>query len=99
MSTEMEAAVKLIADERRRQVEKEGWTPEHDDEHENGELAKAASCYADPRTSAQKEPPNRWPWAREWWKPNKDRVRDLVKAGALIIAEIERLQRNGGEHG
>jgi hypothetical protein len=28
-----------------------------------------------------------------WWKP-KDRRRDLVRAAALIIAEIERLDRD-----
>ena len=33
-----------------------------------------------------------WPWAHHWWKP-KDRRRDLVRAGALILAEIERLDR------
>lgn len=33
-----------------------------------------------------------WPWDRTWWKPT-DRRRDLVKAGALIVAEIERLDR------
>lgn len=35
---------------------------------------------------------NLWPWSTIWWKP-KDRRRDLVRAGALIIAEIERLDR------
>jgi hypothetical protein len=33
-----------------------------------------------------------WPWDRKWWKP-KDRRSDLVRAGALIFAEIERLDR------
>lgn len=33
-----------------------------------------------------------WPWDDKWWKPT-DRRRDLVKAGALILAEIERLDR------
>jgi hypothetical protein len=33
-----------------------------------------------------------WPWEDKWWKP-KDRRRDLVRAGALIVAEIERLDR------
>jgi|ERR1700724_1907187 len=35
-----------------------------------------------------------WPrsWSMEWWKP-KDRRRDLVRAAALLIAEIERLDR------
>jgi hypothetical protein len=37
---------------------------------------------------------HRWPWAKEWWKPTPDdRIKELVKAGALIVAEIERLQR------
>lgn len=33
-----------------------------------------------------------WPWDMEWWKPS-NRRRMLVKAGALILAEIERLDR------
>jgi hypothetical protein len=37
-------------------------------------------------------PPPNWPWDAHWWKP-KGRRRDLVKAAALIIAEIERLDR------
>ncbi|HHG5409119.1 TPA: hypothetical protein ACPWMT_005896, partial [Pseudomonas aeruginosa] len=32
--------------ERRRQVEAEGWTPEHDDGHSHGQMARAAACYA-----------------------------------------------------
>lgn len=35
-----------------------------------------------------------WPFGREWWKPCPyDRVRELVKAGALLAAEIDRIQR------
>ena len=84
-----EAAVDVLA-ERRRQIEVEGWTPAHDDEHKNGEMARAASCYAvgAPAFMAW----DLWPWDRKWWKPG-DRRRDLVKAGALILAEIERLDR------
>jgi hypothetical protein len=88
-----------IAAERRRQVEQEGWTPEHDDEHVSGELVKAAIGYASDviRTDEQRlltvsfAPPI-WPWDAAWWKPSTRR-RDLVKAGALIVAEIERLDR------
>lgn len=36
--------------------------------------------------------PKLWPWQGQWWKP-KDRRRDLVRAAALIVAEIERLDR------
>jgi hypothetical protein len=39
-------AIIAFADERRRQIEREGWTPEHDDEHADGELSGAAACYA-----------------------------------------------------
>jgi hypothetical protein len=90
--------VALIASERRRQVEAEGWTPEHDDEHTGEGLAAAAACYARPpklRPFAVREcgqTPLIWPWEPKWWKPG-DRVRELVKAGALIAAEIDRLQR------
>jgi len=43
-------------------------------------------------------PPKHWPWELSSWKPgeddsNKSRIRELVKAGALIAAEIDRLQR------
>lgn len=86
-----------IAAERRRQVEAEGWTPEHDDSHKDGELADAAACYAyhaglDDKNREHAGPPVLWPWAEDWWKP-KDRRRDLVRAAALIVAEIERLDR------
>ncbi|TIM14496.1 MAG: hypothetical protein E5Y67_12520 [Mesorhizobium sp.] len=124
-------AIADIAAERQRQIESEGWTPEHDDKHEKGELAGAAACYAlhdvnyvapshypprrvyaavsEARDAVSKtemattreairlaigEPkaPTRWPWDASWWKPTARR-RDLVKAGALIAAEIERIDR------
>ncbi|HEY0548166.1 MAG TPA: hypothetical protein VGF13_01115 [Verrucomicrobiae bacterium] len=34
-----------------------------------------------------------WPWNGDDYKPGHDRIRELVKAGALIAAEIDRLQR------
>ena len=75
-----------VVAERKRQIEKEGWSAEHDDEHSDGEMAWAAASYA--------MGSNRfWPWDIKWWKPT-DRRRDLVKAGALIVAEIERLDRS-----
>ena len=44
----MKKGIDLIADERRRQIEVEKWTPEHDDEHAENELALAAAVYAIP---------------------------------------------------
>lgn len=118
----------LIAAERQRQIDAEGWTPEHDDKHDRGELATAAACYAIPPLERDRNvggfrgvlplvPHALWPWDPEWWKPvtatdvalardgdvdytryakgdrERARVRELVKAGALIAAEIDRLQR------
>jgi hypothetical protein len=92
--------------ERRRQVDSEGWTPEHDDSHSRGELARAAAsyAYAGSVTTGRKailgQPESGtdfhlrlWPWDWKWWKPT-NRRRDLVKAAALIVAEIERLDRS-----
>ncbi len=79
------AGVGLIAAERRRQVEAEGYTAEHDAGHAT-ELAMAAACYAIPTLSGR----GLWPWAPDYWKPTPgDRVRELVKAGALIAAAID----------
>lgn len=78
--------------ERKRQQSAEGWTPDHDDHYTAGELAAAAACYAYFGWMRTGRAPTEWPWASEWWKPS-DRRRDLVKAGALILAEIERLDR------
>ncbi|HHZ9093024.1 TPA: hypothetical protein ACWLYC_004152 [Pseudomonas aeruginosa] len=88
--------------ERRRQVEVEGWTPEHDDEHADGQMAQAAGCYAlhaggigtDWPDGRQNGAALFWPWDKDSWKPTTPR-RDLVKACALALAEIERLDRAG----
>jgi hypothetical protein len=101
-------ALDEIAAERKRQIEAEGWTPEHDDAHTYGEMSLAAACYAlaggyrladdgirespNPTLDAAAFIKRWWPWDWSWWKPN-NRRRNLVKAGALIVAEIERLDR------
>ncbi len=95
--------VELIAQERRRQIAVERWTARHDDKHICGQLADAASVYAmNPGFRARRVTggcgtetvaSELWPWDGEWWKPNGGRIRQLVKAGALIAAEIDRLQR------
>lgn len=84
----------MIAAERRRQIEGEGWTAEHDDEHGDGELARAAVCYALAGVGAASDVvPEAWPWDDFWWNPSPDGIVSLTKAGALIAAEIDRLQR------
>ena len=92
---EQATAIDLISVERQRQVNQEGWTSEDDDKHESEQLARAAACYAMPKFWRVLSFMDRhWPWDTRWWKPTpQDRIRELVKAGALIVAEIERLQR------
>ena len=86
----MKTAIELIADERQRQIEVEGWTKQHDLIHKDGELVAAALCYIDAPNI--KGMPPFWPWDFEWFKPTpNDRVRELVKAGALLMAEQDRL--------
>jgi hypothetical protein len=91
------AALAEIAAERERQVNVEGWTEAHDDEHKAAQMAHAAGCYAlwgSP--SNANRTPLQWPWDRKWWKSG-DRRRSLVKAGALIVAELERRDRLANE--
>lgn len=97
-------AVTLIGVERERQMSVEGYTPKHDDEHRQSDMVDAAIAYAlagepveyrpwfgaDLAIDIQREV---WPWNREDWKPSDDPIRNLVKAGALIAAEIDRLLR------
>jgi hypothetical protein len=90
------SGVELIAEERQRQIDQEGWTEEHDDQWQGGEMAKAAMAYTYSRYISSKDVlVLYWPWDKKFWKP-KDPIRDLVRAGALIAAEIDRLQRGGG---
>lgn len=96
------SGVEIIAMERARQVYQKGYTAAHDDDHENGELAKAAIAYAIPNRNAA-ESVYWWPWSNPSPVVNhnvhnprgrQSRVRELAKAGALIAAEIDRLRRN-----
>lgn len=96
---EVLTGVYLIVAERARQVTAEGWTPEHDDEHRFGELAIAAAWYARLGTDAAIDDDGEgWRSIADWIKPTPgDRIRELVKAGALIAAEIDRLKRAGAK--
>lgn len=95
----MGKALDDIEAERRRQIDVEGFSPEQDDGYLSGQLAAAAASYAihaslraSSSLGGNHLAPPIWPWSVAWWKPKKPRA-DLVRAGALIVAEIERLDR------
>lgn len=94
VAPDQSVAAREVLAERRRQIDEENFRAVDDDNYVNGSLAAAASCYA--MAAARKNclgwEPLGWPWHYSWWKPTTAR-RDLVKAGALILAEIERLDR------
>lgn len=98
LQKEPKSGADLIAAERNRQMEAEGYSPEHDDKHKPEEFAMAAIAYALPEWMrwTYKGECEWWPFEKESFKPSPDdRVRELVKAGALIAAEIDRIQRTG----
>lgn len=88
----MKTGIELIAEERQRQIEK-GWSLGHDQRHGNGELLKAAETYITPEHYDNGCPTRReklWPFNTKF-KGGESRIDELVKAGALIAAEIDRL--------
>ena len=99
--------IERIAAERKRQIEQEGFDDRHDDQYGHQELPMAAACYTmmaeiltrsgdeewRKKTAEEAMPPIKWPWDYRWWKPSPDPIRNLEKAGALIAAEIDRLER------
>lgn len=90
-------AKKLIENERYRQITAEGWTAEHDDAHQEGELLRASVAYyvAAKHGGEFVENAYNWPWDKKWWKPKSPR-RNLEIAGALALAERDRLKRKHG---
>lgn len=93
-----ETAMALIRQERERQIKVEGWTRQHDDEHEGGDLLRAGVIYYQHAIHdgniayRANNIPLGWPWGDRDWKP-KDKVRNLERAGALCLAEQERINR------
>ena len=125
----MKTGAELIVEERKRQIEVEGYIQEHDLSHDVSEFLDAAVSYITPNhkrptldvtNTLDRQPsyavicdrvgingkvyklrilpPSIWPWGEQYWKPSpKDRIRELVKAAALIAAAIDVLQTEKGE--
>lgn len=101
----MKSGTELITEERKRQIEKHGWDEYHDSSHTDMALATAGASYALGVVSKHGDVSKGWrniysayskriwPFNKGWFKPTpNDPVKQLVKAGALIAAEIDRLQ-------
>lgn len=78
----------MIAEEREKQ--QAIWSESHDDGHINGELGDSGAAYA--MAGVELLTPNLYPFKRGW-NPSEHRASNLVKAGAFIAAEIDRLHR------
>ncbi len=95
--------VERIAAERQRQIDVEGWTPEHDDEHDNAEMAMAAACYAAPDLIYTMDPDHvqqvvfedPWPWDQSWDKRPYRGNRLKANATATRATRIRMLEKAG----
>jgi hypothetical protein len=86
---ESKTGLELIQEERTRQITKEGFDASHDSLHKNRELAQAGLCYWGYGSAwSDEDIRDMWPWEAKWWKP-KDRISNLVRAGALFLAQDE----------
>lgn len=81
-----------VLEERYRQIDKEGWSADHDDKHDRGELARAGAAYLLHAGTVSETVPHEWPWNSDWWKPQGYR-RDMVRGVALGIADGDRFDR------
>ncbi|MDO4641705.1 MAG: hypothetical protein Q4A84_08430 [Neisseria sp.] len=84
-----------IHKERQHQIEALGFTRQKDMAYRHGELAEAAQAYLMADGSPDAACPDIWPWSEKMWNP-QSRINNLVRAGALIAAEIDRLQSETG---
>jgi hypothetical protein len=89
--------IERIAAERKRQIKDEGFTAWYDSRWVDDELAAAAASYAYPEDEGHISWRRVvWPFSEDRFKPTpENRIRELERAGALIAAEIDRLQRLG----
>lgn len=98
-------ALNDVIAERERQLNSENYSLANDDMYEQNELVRAAASYTNhvvgrswifertPDLYQAEVAPDFWPWKDEFWKPKSPR-QDLVKAAALLLAEIERIDRS-----
>lgn len=98
-------ALEMVAAERQRQIETEGYSIERDLLHTDGALALAAACYAAyPVKLYQKIELAKnihfdqlIPFSKYDINPKHSELRLLIIAGAFILAEIDRITHPSNE--
>ena len=85
---EKNVGAELIASERARQIEI-GYDGKHDHQHPADEFMRAAMAYLYAALGRKEDAMGVWCWGKDYFKP-RDVERNLVKAGALIAAAIDR---------
>lgn len=90
------SGIQKIAQERARQLKVENFSTKEDflrDPNGQEKLIEGAICYLNSPQLDSKECPINWPFPMNMWKPTpEDRERELIKAGAMIAAEIDRIE-------
>lgn len=86
------AAIEVIAEERLRQIEREGYSPAHDQQHTPQELARAGIAYGVAFCGWPQDARSAWwPWAEPGFRP--DPTKDLPRSGAMMVSAIARQVR------
>lgn len=85
----------LITQERQRQI-LSGYKPQDDIRHEYGELVQAAESHLVASRDPNMEYEDYfWPWIQDTFKKDDGYIKNLIKAGALIAADIDRAMAEG----
>ena len=94
---ELEEIIESIKAERQKQIDK-GYNVEHDSKYQNGELSLAALVLAGYANGQNTKKEETLKVAKEMWPfgdfvPDDSDINNIVKACALMIAEIQRISK------
>ena len=82
-------AIDLVKKEREKQISKHGYTTAHDRQHPKKAVLYGALAYLNSVIYSPTVGTEDWPFEEESFKPEGD-IKNLVKAAAMIIAEIDK---------
>ena len=85
--------IESIIKEREKQINKHGYTAQHDSMYKNKELMFAAMAYLNSAMYGAVVGEEDWPFDEDYWHPGSPED-DLAKAAAFIAAELDRRREN-----